>query len=69
MSKVCVTHCSSGSSSIPVDYNLYRKFWSLQDFFRRPGQCYEKFSWKTFTNVCHYFLHCCHAVVSLMYCY
>jgi len=47
---------SSGSSSIPVDYNLYRKFWSLQDFFRRPAQCYEKFAWKTFSSVCHCFL-------------
>ncbi|XP_073406967.1 THO complex subunit 1 [Dendrobates tinctorius] len=36
------------SSSIPIDYNLYRKFWSLQDFFRNPIQCYDKTSWKTF---------------------
>ncbi|KAF7246169.1 THO complex subunit 1, partial [Varanus komodoensis] len=36
------------SSSIPIDYNLYRKFWSLQDYFRNPVQCYEKVSWKTF---------------------
>ncbi|KAM4028015.1 THO complex subunit 1 isoform 1-T1 [Anomaloglossus baeobatrachus] len=36
------------SSSIPIDYNLYRKFWSLQDFFRNPIQCYDKASWKTF---------------------
>ncbi|XP_069813820.1 THO complex subunit 1 [Dendropsophus ebraccatus] len=36
------------SSSIPIDYNLYRKFWSLQDFFRNPVQCYDKSSWKTF---------------------
>ncbi|XP_016151584.1 PREDICTED: THO complex subunit 1 [Ficedula albicollis] len=34
--------------SIPIDYNLYRKFWSLQDYFRNPVQCYEKVSWKTF---------------------
>ncbi|XP_078396740.1 THO complex subunit 1 isoform X4 [Cetorhinus maximus] len=34
--------------SVPIDYNLYRKFWSLQDFFRNPLQCYEKISWKTF---------------------
>uniref|UniRef100_A0A8D1B928 THO complex subunit 1 n=2 Tax=Sus scrofa TaxID=9823 RepID=A0A8D1B928_PIG len=34
--------------SIPIDYNLYRKFWSLQDYFRNPVQCYEKISWKTF---------------------
>ncbi|XP_068252249.1 THO complex subunit 1 isoform X2 [Nyctibius grandis] len=36
------------SCSIPIDYNLYRKFWSLQDYFRNPVQCYEKVSWKTF---------------------
>lgn len=36
------------TSSIPIDYNLYRKFWSLQDFFRNPVQCYDKSSWKTF---------------------
>ncbi|KAM9322177.1 THO complex subunit 1 [Pholidichthys leucotaenia] len=34
--------------SIPIDYNLYRKFWSLQDYFRNPLQCYDKFSWMTF---------------------
>ncbi|XP_048385058.1 THO complex subunit 1 isoform X2 [Stegostoma tigrinum] len=34
--------------SVPIDYNLYRKFWSLQDFFRNPLQCYEKISWKIF---------------------
>uniref|UniRef100_A0A4W5QDU6 THO complex 1 n=1 Tax=Hucho hucho TaxID=62062 RepID=A0A4W5QDU6_9TELE len=28
--------------------NLYRKFWTLQDFFRNPVQCYEKFSCMTF---------------------
>ncbi|KAM4727976.1 THO complex subunit 1 isoform 2-T2 [Anableps anableps] len=34
--------------SIPIDYNLYRKFWTLQDYFRNPLQCYDKFSWMTF---------------------
>ncbi|XP_034851976.1 THO complex subunit 1 isoform X3 [Mirounga leonina] len=37
--------------SIPIDYNLYRKFWSLQDYFRNPVQCYEKISWKTFLKL------------------
>ncbi|CAC5356367.1 THOC1 [Mytilus coruscus] len=32
----------------PVDYNLYRRFWSLQDIFRKPNQCYEKLPWKQF---------------------
>ncbi|KAK1797406.1 hypothetical protein P4O66_008778, partial [Electrophorus voltai] len=36
--------------SIPIDYNLYRKFWTLQDYFRNPVQCYEKFSWMTFVK-------------------
>merc|ERR1711973_718690 len=31
-----------------VDYNLYIKFWSLQDFFRNPPQCYTPVGWKTF---------------------
>ncbi|KAM9223030.1 THO complex subunit 1 isoform 3-T3 [Leptosomus discolor] len=39
------------SCSIPIDYNLYRKFWSLQDYFRNPVQCYEKVSWKTFLKL------------------
>ncbi|XP_051555581.1 THO complex subunit 1-like [Myxocyprinus asiaticus] len=34
--------------SIPIDYNLYRKFWTLQDYFRNPIQCYDKFLWMTF---------------------
>ncbi|XP_046459748.1 THO complex subunit 1-like isoform X1 [Daphnia pulex] len=34
--------------SLSSDYNLYKKFWSLQDFFRNPNQCYTKIPWKTF---------------------
>ncbi|TDH05813.1 hypothetical protein EPR50_G00126530 [Perca flavescens] len=34
--------------SIPIDYNLYRKFWTLQDYFRNPVQCYDKLCWMTF---------------------
>lgn len=41
-------------SSIPIDYNLYRKFWTLQDYFRNPLQCYDKFSWMTFLKVNHF---------------
>nr|CAG4643082.1 EOG090X0324 [Ilyocryptus agilis] len=33
-----------------ADYNLYKKFWSLQDFFRNPNQCYTKLPWKTFCS-------------------
>ncbi|XP_063073611.1 THO complex subunit 1 isoform X3 [Engraulis encrasicolus] len=36
------------STSVPIDYNLYRKFWTLQNYFRDPVQCYDKFSWMTF---------------------
>ncbi|UYV76323.1 THOC1 [Cordylochernes scorpioides] len=38
------------SASLTVDYNLYRKFWSLQDFFRQPNNCYGKVAWKQFTT-------------------
>ena len=34
-------------TSNPVDYNLYVKFWSLQDFFRSPPQCYTNSGWRT----------------------
>ncbi|KAJ2944186.1 hypothetical protein O0L34_g18164 [Tuta absoluta] len=33
---------------LTIDYNLYCKFWSLQDFFRNPNTCYNKLQWKTF---------------------
>ncbi|XP_076462348.1 THO complex subunit 1-like [Babylonia areolata] len=36
------------AASIVIDYNLYRKFWSLQDYFRKPVQCYDKASWRAF---------------------
>ncbi|XP_075225575.1 THO complex 1-like protein Hpr1 isoform X2 [Lycorma delicatula] len=35
---------------IKVDYNLYTKFWALQDFFRNPNQCYNKMQWKVFSS-------------------
>ncbi|KAK8777993.1 hypothetical protein V5799_020666 [Amblyomma americanum] len=38
------------SSAVPVDYNLYRKFWSLQDYFRQPTFCYNKVHWRQFTS-------------------
>ncbi|XP_059175712.1 THO complex subunit 1-like [Physella acuta] len=40
----------SQSSSIPIDYHLYRKFWALQDFFRRPLLCYDKTQWDVFSQ-------------------
>ncbi|KAK0089024.1 hypothetical protein PV325_009645 [Microctonus aethiopoides] len=36
-------------NKIQIDYNLYRKFWALQDFFRNPNQCYNKMHWKVFS--------------------
>lgn len=38
-------------NKIQIDYNLYRKFWALQDFFRNPNQCYNKMHWKVFSAV------------------
>lgn len=38
-------------NKIQIDYNLYRKFWALQDFFRNPNQCYNKIHWKVFSAV------------------
>ncbi|KAJ1529807.1 hypothetical protein ONE63_006550 [Megalurothrips usitatus] len=39
-----------GDMKITIDYNLYSKFWSLQDFFRNPNQCYNKVHWKSFSS-------------------
>ena len=38
-------------SNVPIDYSLYRKFWALQDFFRKPSQLYDKNLWKQFITV------------------
>ncbi|KAK3091924.1 hypothetical protein FSP39_023755 [Pinctada imbricata] len=38
------------SSSTPIDYNLYRRFWTLQDYFRKPTQCYDKVPFKAFAQ-------------------
>lgn len=32
----------------PIDFNLYVRFWRLQDFFRLPTQCFTPQGWKTF---------------------
>ncbi|XP_065343536.1 THO complex subunit 1 isoform X2 [Cloeon dipterum] len=37
-------------NKMKLDYNLYCKFWALQDFFRNPNQCYLKILWRTFTS-------------------
>ena len=36
---------------VQIDFNLYCKFWALQDFFRNPNQCYTAAQWKTFSAV------------------
>ena len=41
----------SCSSNVPIDFNLYKKFWALQDYFRNPTQCYTAAAWKPFTDV------------------
>ncbi|CAG0893297.1 unnamed protein product [Darwinula stevensoni] len=33
-----------------VSFNLYCKFWALQDFFRNPAQCYNRLPWKKFVQ-------------------
>ena len=38
---------------MPIDFNLYTKFWSLQEFFSKPNNCFDKIAWKSFTNVRH----------------
>ncbi|KAG0719412.1 THO complex subunit 1 [Chionoecetes opilio] len=41
-----------GGTAPRLDYTLYTKFWSLQDFFRNPSQCFQKAPWKVFTLYC-----------------
>lgn len=41
----------SENVQVKIDYNLYCKFWALQDFFRNPNQCYNTVQWKTFALV------------------
>ncbi|KAL1123128.1 hypothetical protein AAG570_002216 [Ranatra chinensis] len=35
---------------VKIDYNFYCKFWSLQDYFRNPNQCYNRAQWREFVN-------------------
>ena len=41
---------ASLETNAPIDYNLYHKLWSLQDFFRQPTQCFVPDQWKLFTT-------------------
>lgn len=40
---------STEEAPLQIDFNLYCKFWALQDFFRNPNQCYTTAQWKTFS--------------------
>lgn len=40
----------SADTNAPIDFDLYRKLWSIQDFFRQPTQCYTADQWKTLTG-------------------
>ncbi|XP_050539159.1 THO complex subunit 1 isoform X2 [Daktulosphaira vitifoliae] len=40
----------SDIEKVNVNKNLYLKFWSLQDYFRNPNQCYKPEHWKLFTT-------------------
>jgi THO complex subunit 1 len=39
----------TADTNAPIDFNLYRRLWSLQDFFRQPTQCYSSEQWKILT--------------------
>lgn len=41
----------SENIQVKIDYNLYSKFWALQDFYCNPNQCYDPSSWKKFSSV------------------
>ena len=44
------TEAVLGDTNVPTDFNLYRKLWSMQDFFRQPTQCYTAEQWRTLTG-------------------
>ncbi len=41
------------TDKIQVDYNFYRKFWQLQEYFRNPVICYNRSNWKQFQSYCN----------------
>ena len=38
-------------SLVPVDFNLYNKFWELQKYFNKPSLCYDAQKWLVFKTV------------------
>ena len=41
------------TKNVNIDYNFYRKFWQLQEYFRNPNICYVKSSFKNFQLYCN----------------
>lgn len=39
----------SNEPAFQADYNLYSKFWQLQDLFRQPKICFDRLEWKRFS--------------------
>lgn len=37
---------------VNIDYNFYRKFWQLQEYFRNPNICYTRSQFKNFQLYC-----------------
>lgn len=38
------------NENIVLDFDLYKKFWSLQEYFRMPVLCFKPLHWKKFTD-------------------
>lgn len=41
------------SNNFTIDYNFYKKFWQLQEYFRNPIICYTKSNYKSFQLYCN----------------
>lgn len=52
-SKAFIEHLISALSfrDLKLDYDMYVKFWKLQDFFVTPNLAYNQEKWLTFSNV------------------
>ncbi|KAI1295651.1 THO complex subunit 1 [Halotydeus destructor] len=38
----------SSDKDVQMNYDLYKKFWKLQEMFRAPATCYNKHTWEQF---------------------
>lgn len=38
------------NDNVVLDFDLYKKFWSLQEYFRQPTNCFKLLHWKNFTD-------------------